>query len=162
MIVGYMRKPSQPGHMAKLLAIMCKHEGLDLIYLTPENVSAKTGKVNGKMLINKKWLNVEIDLPKFIDINPYFFTNKKYKQIMNYLKDNTILSSDKKIPFPKDELYRFKNDEYISKFLIPTEKIESMESMKSFLEKYGTVVIKPVNSSQGKNILILNKKGSNY
>src|SRR5699024_1315728 len=106
--------------------------------------------------------SVEIDLQKFIDINPYFFTNKKYKQIMNYLKDNTILSSDKKIPFPKDELYRFKNDEYISKFLIPTEKIESIESMKSCLEKYGTVVIKPVNSSQGKNILILNKKGSNY
>ena len=162
MIVGFLRKANTPGHMAKLLAIMCKHEGIDLVYFTPENVSIETGKINGKMLIHREWINVETNLPKFIDINPNFLINKKYHGVMKYLKSNTLLSSDKRVPLPKDELYRFKNDPYVSRYLIPTENIESMENIKSFVDMYEKVVIKPIRSSQGKNVFILAKEGSKF
>src|SRR5699024_4277728 len=105
MLVGYMRSREKPGHMAKLLAIMCQYEGIDLVYFRPEDISMITEKVHGKMLINKKWTKIEVVLPKFIDINPNYFNKSSLKELIDFLNEHSTLSSNKRMPLPKDQLH---------------------------------------------------------
>src|SRR5699024_2600851 len=163
MFAGYMRSPKTPGHMPRLLAIMCQHRGIDLLYLTPDDVLIDTGKVIGKKLVGSKWVTVEANLPSFIDINPNYFNKEQYSGLMKYLKKNSILSADRRMPLPKDELHQaFNSDSEVSKYLIPSQSVKSIQDINEFLDMYGTVVLKPVRSNRGRNVFILKQHGSKY
>src|SRR5699024_2058543 len=73
MIVGFMRNFRKPSYLAKLVAVVSKYQGIELIYLRPSDVNVKKGTVNGRMFIDNSWVSVEVPLPKFIDISPYCF-----------------------------------------------------------------------------------------
>lgn len=163
MLAGYMRSKSKPGHMAKLLAIMCQYEGIDFICFTPEDVSIETKTVTGYMLIKKKWKKVTTELPGFIDINPNYFNKNEYIELIRFLKENTFLSSDKRMPLPKDKLQKvFKSDPEISQYLIPSKNVDKIEDVKGFINKYSTVVLKPVLSNKGRNIYKIKKEESYF
>src|SRR5699024_12225950 len=93
MIVGFMRNFRKPSYLAKLVAVVSKYQGIELIYLRPSDVNVKKGTVNGRMFIDNSWVSVEVPLPKFIDISPYCFKQKNRK-IIEYLRKNTILRSE--------------------------------------------------------------------
>src|SRR5699024_1371661 len=163
MFAGYMRSKENPGHMAKLLAIMCKYEGIELIYMTPEDVNVQTGKVIGKINIDKKWVKVESKLPGFIDINPNYFNYKKHTELIRYLNKHSILSSDKRMPLPKDQLQEtFKYDKEVREVLIPSKKVNVLKDVEEFIDLYQAVVLKPIYSNKGKDVYILKKEGSKF
>lgn len=163
MIAGYLRKYENPGNMAKLIAIMCRYEGINLIYMNPDSILTNSNKVKGKMLIGKKWTDVEVDIPKYIDIAPTLFNNKKLKEKLDYLKGNSTLSVDKRMPLPKDKIQPlFKNDQEVKKYLIPTINIKSFDDIKDFLTKHEKIVLKPVRSNRGKNVILLRREHENY
>ncbi len=163
MYAGFMREKNKPGYIAKLLAIMCQHIGIDLIYFTPKGVLQAENKVKGKRLEGETWVDAEVELPKFIDVNPNFFNKGEYKGIMSYLKEHTTLSTDRRNPLPKKDLHKhFENDPIISKVLIPTKLITDIKDIKQFMDEHGSVVLKAVSSLQGKDVYILNKRGSDY
>lgn len=163
MIVGYMRGFKNPNHMARLLAMICEYHGMSLLYFNPGGVSIENNKIRGKMLFNNVWIEVEVNTPKFIDINPNYFNRKKYKHVINHLQDTSTLSADRRMPLPKDKLQEvFKEDSSVSKYLIPTKNITSYDDILESLKKYKTVVLKPVFSNQGKNVFILRKEEESF
>lgn len=164
MIVGYLRRFNNPNHMAKLLAMICEHHGVHLLYFNPKGVMIQNNKVKGHMLFNNKWIEVEVDTPKFIDINPNYFNSKRYKYVVDHLNKHSVLSADKRMPLPKDKLQEiFMNDSKMSKYLIPTKNITNFNDIEEYVDKFNTVVLKPVFSNQGRNVFILDKgKSSNY
>lgn len=163
MIVGYLRRFNKPNHMAKLLAMICEHQGIRLLYFNPKGVMIENNKIKGNMLFNNKWIEVEVDTPRFIDINPNYFNSKKYQDIVNHLNKHSILSADKRMPLAKDRLQEvFKDDPKVSKYLIPTKNITTYSDIEEYVDKFNTVVLKPVFSNQGRNVFILKKEEFNY
>src|SRR5699024_11362068 len=78
MYAGYLRKIDKPSKIAKIIAITCKQQGIELVYFTPKDVNLKTHMVNGKIFLNNQWVKIEVPIPKCIDVNPYlYFSNKK-------------------------------------------------------------------------------------
>src|SRR5699024_6495199 len=78
-------------------------------------------------------------------------------------KKNSILSADRRMPLPKDELHQaFNSDSEVSKYLIPSQSVKSIQDINEFLDMYGTVVLKPVRSNRGRNVFIIRQHGSKY
>jgi len=100
MLAGMMRfKDDPPMGFFTLLTMVSKYNGVELIYLSPDSFNMKKKSVRGQMLINGELITVERELPKFIDISPYFFSDEnkvKYNEITDYLVRNTELSIDKR------------------------------------------------------------------
>lgn len=163
MFVGYLRKPNKPSLLAKLLSITCKNQGIELVYMRPEDISTKTGTVKGKMYINNSWVPVETPIPSFIDVNPHYFNSKRYTKVMNYLKTNTKLSIDQFGIIQKGELQqKLKENKKLKQVAIPTKELTSFEDIESYIDKYQTIVIKPVKGLRGKNVLILRRSEDKF
>src|SRR5690625_322993 len=103
MIIGFMRNFRNPSYMSKLTAMLCKSQGIDLIYIRPFDVNIEKNKVKGKMFIDNTWINVETDIPPFIDISPYCFKEKNRKTI-KYLRNKAFLSDNGNNRISKEKL----------------------------------------------------------
>jgi len=162
MLVGFMRNFKKPTYMAKLTAMLCNSQGIDLIYLKPSGVNVETDRVEGMMYIDNKWVKVEADLPQFIDISPYCFKAKN-KNIITYLRNNTLLSDDRRKTFSKEKVQSIlKNDEKFAHLVIPTLRAQTFQNVIDFIDKYDTIVMKPIKGERGKGVYILRKERGNY
>lgn len=162
MYVGFMRNFVKPTEMAKLVAIISKFYGIDIIYLRPKDINIETDKVRGKVLIGNKWVEREVDLPPFIDISPYCF-KKRNKEIIDYLRNNTFLSDNRLNTFSKEKLQeKLKEDGEFAHLVIPTDRASSFEKLVSYLEQYQKIVLKPLGGERGKGIYILSVEGDKY
>src|SRR5699024_12441373 len=120
MIVGFMRNFRKPSYLAKLVAVVSKYQGIELIYLRPSDVNVKKGTVNGRMFIDNSWVSVEVPLTKFIDISPYCFRQKNRK-IIEYLRKSTILSDNRIVRMNNEELqYELNKANQFLHLVIPT------------------------------------------
>lgn len=163
MYVGYLRNNKKPRHFSQILAIVCKYRGIELLYIEPEDVEINSKKIKGRVFSEGKWIEKEVELPRFIDVAPTLFTFKKYKKVLNYLKENTTLSIDKRMPLPKDKLEDFfNNDPEISKYIIPSINIDNINDIYNFLDKHKEIVLKPIRSNKGRNVFLLSRKGSDF
>jgi len=162
MILGFMRNFKNPTNMAKLTTMLCNYHGISLVYIRPQDVNMEKDQVKGKMFINNKWVVVQIDLPSLIDISPYCF-KKGNKKVMNYLKENTFLTSNNK-RFHKDQLQSILlEDSKFAHLVIPSLKIQdNFCDMETFLQKHSTIVMKPIDGERGRNIYILEKIGEKF
>ncbi|WP_231495784.1 YheC/YheD family protein [Paucisalibacillus sp. EB02] len=157
-----MRNFIKPPIMAEITARFCKAYGLDMVYALPSGVDMVNNKVKGKMLIDDTWIDVTTDLPTFFDISPYCFKAKNSK-IMNYLRKNTILSDDRTNLLSKEKLQdKLVEDEKFSHLVIPTEDVKDVTTVKNFVQKYGTIVLKPLRGERGKGVYILTEKMESY
>lgn len=162
MFVGFMRSAKSPSFMAKFIAITCKNQGIELIYMNPEGVNKKSKTVNGYIYLNNKWEKVSVPLPSFIDISPHLFTKKKYKKTLNFLKKNTTLSIDRRHIILKDELQiKLKKNESLSQFAIPTKHLNNFSDLTDWLKSFETIVAKPVRGLKGKGVYILKQVDAN-
>ncbi|MDO6451792.1 YheC/YheD family protein [Oceanobacillus profundus] len=162
MIVGLMRNFIKPTDMARLTAMLCKYQGMDLIYLRPRDVNVNNDTVKGKMLIDNKWVTVETDLPKFIDISPYCFKAQN-RRIMDYLRSKTLLSDDRISRLSKAELQiKLKEDKKFEHLVIPTISADKFDNVEEYLERYSTIVMKPIGGQRGFGVFILKKENNTY
>lgn len=162
MIVGLMRNFIKPTEMARLIAMLCKYHGMDLIYLRPRDVNMDNNSVRGKMLIDNKWITVETDIPKFIDISPYCFKAKN-RHIMRYLRSKTQLSDDRTNRLSKVNLQiKLNEDKRFEHLVIPTISADKFENIEDSLKKYSTIVMKPIGGERGKGVYILKKENKSF
>jgi len=162
MIVGFMRNFANPPYMAKLTAMLCKYHGIDLIYMRPSDINMETNMVNGKIFVKNRWQNVETELPPFIDISQYCF-KKRNRDIINYLRNNTILSGDKINALSKEKLQNeLKKDEAFRHLVIPTMRAKQFSDLEDFLNKYAAIVLKPIHGERGRGVYILRKEKDTY
>lgn len=127
-----MRNFKYPPIMAKVTAMLCQSQDIDLIYLRPWDVDINNNTVKGKMFINNKWEVVNTKLPFLIDIAPYCFTRKN-KEIIEHLRNNTVLTYDRKNSIDKERLQReLLKDEEFRHLVIPTCKIQNFSDIEDF------------------------------
>ncbi|WP_235792329.1 YheC/YheD family protein [Virgibacillus salidurans] len=157
-----MRNFNNPPIMAKITAMLCQSQDIDLIYLRPWDVDIHTNIVKGKMFINNKWEVVNTKLPLLIDIAPYCFISK-HKEIIEHLRDNTVLTYDRKNSIDKERLQReLLKDKDFKHLVIPTCKIREFSDIEYFLDKYSSIVMKPIGGERGRGIYILRKDADTY
>lgn|SRR5690625_210694 len=163
MIIGLMRNFNKPSYTSKLTAMLSKYHDIDIIYIRPKDVNMVKHTISGKMFVDNKWISVETELPKFIDISPYCFKVKN-KKIMNYLRKNTLLSNTNENLLGKIRLQEeLLKDEEFSHLVIPTFVINNrLDDLYRFIEKNRTVVLKPARGERGKGVYILNKKDGKF
>lgn len=118
--------------------------------------------VTGKVLINNKWQEKEVEIPPFIDIAPYCF-KKNTRKRMEYLKRNTFLSDDRtnvltKLSFQE----KLRQDPQYAHLVIPTKVINSFADITEYTDTYSKSVLKPSGGIQGKGIYILQKSKGQY
>ncbi|WP_163969624.1 YheC/YheD family protein [Oceanobacillus halotolerans] len=158
MLIGFMRNSRQPTKLAHFTAMLCMCHRIELIYIHPYDVDVNANMVEGKLFKHNTWVPVRTQLPPFIDIDPYCF-HKKSKPIMNYLRVKTILSYDKKNSLNKSKLQKeLKKDGQFSHLVLPTARIKSLADIETYLEKYSSIVIKPVYGEKGKGVYLLHSK----
>ena len=162
MKIGFMRNNKNPTELAKLVSITSKSYGIDVIYLRPKDVDMLNGKVSGKIFINNKWIQIQTELPKFIDISRFCF-KRKNREIINYLRENTILSDDGRISFNKKRLQeKLSEDPKFKNLVIPSKIANEFDDILNFVEDYKKIVLKPVSGQFGDGIYILIKDDKNY
>lgn len=162
MIVGFMRNFKNPTYMAKLTAMLCKYHDLDLIYLRPEDVNLEDNSINGKMYIDNKWIEVKTELPSFIDISQYCF-KRKNNTIINYLRKNTLLSDNRRNILSKKMLQnQLLKSDIFKQLVIPTHNVEEFGEILKWLDKYASIVLKPIKGERGKGVYVLRKEKLSY
>jgi len=162
MYVGFMHNYKKPPQLVELITMASKHHNIDIIYMRPMDVDMERDVVRGRVLENNKWVERETEIPAFIDISPYCF-KRKNKSVTDYLKEKTFLSDNRYNVLTKEKLQeKLKEDENFSHLVIPTENVESIKDIKSYLDKYSTIVLKPLRGIQGKGVFILSKEQEHY
>lgn len=162
MFVGFMRNYIKPTYMAELTAMLCKYQGIDLVYLRPWDVEINSNMIKGKMFINNKWVTVETEIPSFIDVAPYCF-RPKHRKKMEYLKKKSFLSDTRVNRISKEKLQELlKDDGEFAHLLIPTRRINDFSDIEEFIGEYSAIVMKPVNGERGRGVYVLRKEDEDY
>ncbi|MBP2257438.1 YheC/YheD family protein [Virgibacillus alimentarius] len=162
MIIGFMTNFKNPTALAKLTAMLCKYQGMDLIYLRPRDVDIESGRVEGKMYINSTWVTVKVDIPPFIDIAPYCF-KRKNREIMRFLRNKTFLSDNRSNVLSKEKLQeKLLGENEFAHLVIPTRRVQNFNDVQEFLDKHSTIVLKPSSGIRGRGVYILNQEKENY
>lgn len=162
MLVGFIDRPKTPPLIAKVTAIMGQYYGIDIIYSTPEDINIHKNLISGKMYKNNKWISVKKKLPPLIDAGSRAF-NRNTREITTYLRENTILTFDKKGTPSKarlqNELYKDNNFKHL---VIPTENLDSFQTLVNFLEKHPSIILKPLTGQRGEGIYSISKQNDFY
>lgn len=157
--VGIMTNFRKPTKLATMTALIAKSYGIDIIYMTPKDVDIKKRKINGKVMVDNKWVNRKTDIPPFIDAAIYCF-KKENKETMDFLRKTTLLSDTRENLISKGYLQEvLKEDPKFAHLIIPTYKLKTFDDLYPNLIKYNKVVIKPGNGIQGKDIYSIEKIG---
>lgn len=158
MQVGYYRFPKDNYKTRRLNAICYDYYGMELVCFGPEDVDINNNIVRGKVLINGSWKEKIVPVPKIINNSP--FKTKKTLNVYNHLEKNSYMMfkkyGDKKLI---DTLLR--KDGTYQHLLIPTKELVSFTDLMSEIERFGEIVLKPTNSSQGRGLYTIKKKKSN-
>ncbi|WP_245628034.1 YheC/YheD family protein [Shouchella shacheensis] len=162
MLVGFMQRSAKPSKLAKATALMCKNYGMELIYLRPRDVNLEHGTVKGKVYRKNKWVSVEKKLPGLIDAVAQCF-KKENREIMSYLRENTVLTFDpKNTPNKKKLQEELLKDPQFSHLVIPTQTLDDFHTLENFLANYSAIIMKPLYGNRGRGLYILRKQGNKY
>lgn len=161
-VIGFMHYRKKPIGLnrAYAFAAVAKAEGAELLFFSPGAVDFKNKKINGYIYQNGEWINTISEFPDVIC---------NVTGIASGKQDETIERLRKKIPFTshsigsKETVYRniMKYKEF-SNYLVPSEKVVSVEDFFNLLDKYGEIVFKPSLGHQGIDVYYISKEGGSY
>ncbi|UTR11799.1 YheC/YheD family protein [Evansella sp. LMS18] len=158
MYIGYMRKRSKPKKFAKLVAKAAKYHGIDLFHFGPEDVDIENRIINGKVLIDDEWESRQLPPPAFIDYSTFC---NKYKEVVEFLKENSILSN-KRLGSKYNIYKKIQEDGEFAHLIIPTIVTEDPSEVYDFLHKHKEIILKPKNGQRGEGIYKLSLKDGHY
>src|SRR5699024_7759151 len=144
MLVGYMDVYKNPTLVATATAIMGAHYNIEIVYFNLKNIDMDKGLINAKQYRNNKCRPVTTKIPALIDacyktFNKYF--NENTKKIISYLKQNTVLTLDKKGTPNKERLQHLLfQDSNFAHLVIPSKNLISMNILEEFLIKYDSII----------------------
>ncbi|MFD1385913.1 YheC/YheD family protein [Oceanobacillus oncorhynchi subsp. oncorhynchi] len=157
--VGIMTNFKKPTELAAMIALISKSYGIDIIYMTPKDVNIEEQKIDGKVMVDNKWVDKKTDIPSFIDASVYCFKEEN-NEVMDYLRKTTFLSDTRENRISKEKLQKvLKDDEKFAHLIIPTHKLDTFNELYLNLIAYNKVVIKPENGIKGKGIYSVEKVG---
>ncbi|MCK8824179.1 YheC/YheD family endospore coat-associated protein [Fuchsiella alkaliacetigena] len=151
-----------PKERSYCLAAEAKMQGCEVIFFEKEGVNYTNRIITGIIREDGEWVEKKFSLPDVL-----------IDEHLTLIKD---LKLDKNIPeveFLKNEvpLLRFglhnkakmydklNKSEKFAKYIPPYDIIEEPAKVKKYVEKYGCIVLKPIDGAQGKGIGFLEDKG---
>lgn len=158
MKVGMLRFSPKPAALARTIAYVCGYYGIDFFYFTPEDVDIYNKKINGLFLVEGKWVRKETSFPDVIDNSPM---RRRDEAVYSALEETGFLTT-KRIGSKKQVFQRLEKSGKFNDVLIPYKLIETDDGIKSAVEMYGKVLLKPSLSNQGRNIYTVEKIGDLY
>ncbi len=150
-----------------LLASEAQKRGYKIYYFEPENLSF----LNGKVLASCKYIKINDNKKKFYSlIRNIYFNLEKSKVILirndppfdnRYLYTTFLLNHiSKKVkiinhPFAVRNISEKLFSINLMRYMPPTLISENLSEIKSFFQKYKSVVVKPINGFSGNNVILL-------
>jgi glutathione synthase/RimK-type ligase-like ATP-grasp enzyme len=137
--------------------------GLQVFVFTPGQIHWEVGRVTGYMYNShdKRWMKVLVPLPDLI-YDRCFFHNRKsylvYRLQINLLRRRRniqFLGYGLKGKWQVNELLA--SDPELMLYLPRTEKLLGRATIKSWLNEYGELFLKPLGGSQGRNVMYIRK-----
>jgi len=163
LLLGRNNHLYSPFHMEKYsdrFGIYNKVGGL-IYAFSPETIDWKNSVAYGLYYNNIKnaWQFGRFPLPTVIyrrDFHSKAETTKKLIKFTNAKMFNSCR-------FTKFVLFKYiKKDKDLSKYLPPTELSIDFKQVKSFINKYNNIILKPIGLSRGRGICIIKKDGNYY
>ena len=160
--IGFMHRRREPfkSNKAYAYAAVAKAEGAELLYFSPGEVDFKEKKINGYIYQNGEWINTLSEFPDVI-CNVTAFASEKQDETADKLKE--------KIPFTsysignKETVYKnIMQYKEFAKYLVHSEKAQSVEQFFSLSDKYGEIVFKPSSGHQGIGVYYIKKENNSY
>ncbi|RXT04807.1 YheC/YheD family protein [Ammoniphilus sp. CFH 90114] len=140
-------------------------EGISVIVFHPTAIHFETQKLNGFTLDQKgKWQTITAPIPPFI-YDRCFYLGTKYNR--TYKPQIDRLLSLKGIRFlgvglkGKWQMYQLvKNHPTLASYLPPTERVENLDQIQSWLQRYPSIILKPMSGSLGIGVMKASKSNS--
>ncbi|MFD1064441.1 YheC/YheD family protein [Oceanobacillus locisalsi] len=147
MIIGFMRNPKRPIALAKLISLIAKPKGMEVLYFCADDVNINTNKINGFIFVGDKWRRIETEIPKIIDVS-YFCL--KHSKVIRHLEKHAFLTASNKNRISKEKLqYKLAEDPEFEENVIPSAACSSIHTFEQFLTRYKNIVVKPISSQRG-------------
>lgn len=154
-MIGYVRNNKKPTSFARLLASYAKAFNIELLYYTPQDIDVKSGKVNGKIHRQGKWLAIRTELPSFNDVSSFCY-KKENLAALNFLKENAEVSEPGTRRFNKLKMQELlSKDKKFSSLILSTKKVSSFDILEEFLKRKKRVILKPVGGQFGIGIFFV-------
>lgn len=156
--VGMLRTNKNPLILARSVAYVCQHYQIDFFYFSPEDVDIKNKKINAQFFEKGKWIRKTVDYPCVVDNEPMKSVNK---ELYSSLKEKAKLTTN---PIGgKSKVFRLlENSHLFEDVLIPYVLVEKPDDVLLFLNKYNKILLKPVFSNKGRNIIVIEQLGDVY
>lgn len=162
MIIGFMRIAKNPSAFAELTAMLCRSQGLNLLFMRPDDVNIDNNTVKGKLFNGNGWSEVITEIPLVIDSTPASF-KAKYQLVIDHLRKYSNFTYDGKGSLNKHTLLeRLKQDDNFSHLVIPSIHTDEFEDIIGFLNKHEAIVLKPIYSDRGRGVYKLFKENDTY
>lgn len=162
-LIGYLYVRRHPGKLLRAYHYACaaKELGADFMYFTLNDVNYEKRQIHGYILVDGKWKRANRPFPNVM-INAYVpkrhhSLRALYELLRLEIPCTTFWVGDKMMINN-----RLKKGGLFEKYIIPSKKIDSVKDVFHFLEQYPKVVIKPLNSRQGKNVYYIEKTTNSY
>lgn len=134
----------------------------DLILFTPTEVDLRDQKINGYRYHNQTWQPCISPFPKISHDMGYYVD----KRIIHKVK---AIKNHPKLPFVGYSLgskltiqQHLEKSPRLSPYLLPTIPLHDAKTAQSLIQRYQTVMIKPVNGKGGQGIFRLSTKNRGY
>jgi hypothetical protein len=156
--IGMMRANRKPGVAALAVAHAAIVQRAELTYFNPPDVDLKAESLHGWTYDGGGWKRVHTRLPDVI-IND--LSSIKYRHIWNALQERVPFTSPP-IGDKIEIMRRMQDGGFYAELQIPTEPLPNLQSLTDLLDQHERVVLKPHNSSQGRNVYFLERTPGGY
>lgn len=156
----HYRKDPEKVFKTYMYAAAAKMEGVNFFYFTPSRVNLKQKRINGLFYENGKWIEREVGYPNVI-FNAGGTLTTKQDEIVDILQEEIPFTSH---PIgDKISVYkRIKKSGQFTQYLVPSEKLVDDTTIFLYLDKYKSIIIKPLAGAKGEGIIYAEKKDKNF
>ncbi|MCM2531950.1 YheC/YheD family protein [Neobacillus pocheonensis] len=160
--IGMLHYRKDPVKLFKtyMYAAAAKMEGVNFFYFTPSRVNLEQKRIRGVFYENGKWIEREVGYPDVVFNAGGTITTKQ---------DEIVDALQKEIPFTshpigdKMSVYkRIKKSGQFTQYLIPSEELVRVTTVFLYLNKYKSIIIKPVSGAKGEGIIYIEKQDKNF
>lgn len=156
----HYRKDPQTVFKTYSFAAAARMEEVNFFYFTPGRVDLENRRIMGLFYENGSWVERATNYPDIV-FNAGGTLTKKQDFIVEVLKNELPFTSH---PIgDKISVYkRIKNGRLFAGNIIPSEVFEDIDCAFAYIERFNSIIIKPISGAKGEGIIFIEKRQNDY
>ena len=156
--IGMLVPEQGENELAIACAYVAKYEDVDFFYFSPKDIDYDEMFIKGYFYEDKEWISKVVNYPDVI------YDRLRLRGVKGH---NTIYEELEGIPFTNEfygnsisklEVYdKLTKAKSVDDVIIPYQKVGKVRDIFRFIEKYGTVIVKPEIGSFAKGVHLIQK-----